>query len=143
MEEFKCTNLPYLELMKTSKAVQEEMKSELISYSLSPTEFSVLEVILRNGRQTIHQIAKSILISSGTMTYVIDKLEKRNLLKRNPCPDDRRIIHMTLTQAGMNLMKDIMPKYDAFLNSMFNCLEHEESGQLMKLLKKIRENIKH
>jgi MarR family 2-MHQ and catechol resistance regulon transcriptional repressor len=38
------------------------------------------------------------------MTYVMDKLEQRSLLSRNACPDDRRVIHVTLTDEGYELM---------------------------------------
>ena len=81
--ETTCTNLPYLVLMQTSKAVQDRMRVEMSQYNLSITEFSVLEVLYNKGKQTIHQIGNSILISSGTMTYVIDKLEQRDLLCRH------------------------------------------------------------
>jgi MarR family 2-MHQ and catechol resistance regulon transcriptional repressor len=87
MEE-KCTNQSYLLLMQTSKAIQEQMKTEMTNHKLSITEFSVLEVLYLKGKQTIHQIGSSILISSGSMTYIIDKLEQRDLVKRTACPDD-------------------------------------------------------
>ncbi|MHA7764743.1 MarR family transcriptional regulator [Bacillus atrophaeus] len=44
------------------------------------TEFSVLEVFYQRGKQTIQQIRKNILISSSSMTYIIDSLEQRGLL---------------------------------------------------------------
>ena len=74
----------------------------MIKNKLSITEFSVLEVLYQKGKQTIQQIGNSILISSGSMTYVIDKLEQKGLLNRNACPDDRRVIHVTLTDDGID-----------------------------------------
>ncbi|WP_228551005.1 MarR family transcriptional regulator [Sporosarcina cascadiensis] len=68
----KCENQPYLVLMKTTKAIQERIKREMISNKLNITEFSVLEVLYLQGKQTIQQIGNTILISSGSMTYVID-----------------------------------------------------------------------
>src|SRR3954452_21485086 len=109
--ERKCTNLPFLVLMQTSKAIHERIKEEMTRNKLSITEFSVLEVLYQKGKQTIQQIGNCILISSGSMTYVIDKLEQKGLIKRNDCPDDRRVIHVTLTDEGNELMNEIMPKY--------------------------------
>jgi len=51
--------------MQTSKAIHERIKTEMVKNKLSITEFSVLEVLYHQGKQTIQQIAKSILISSG------------------------------------------------------------------------------
>ena len=79
----KCENQPYLLLMKTTKAIQERIRMEMINNGLNVTEFSVLEVLYLKGKQTIQQIGNSILFSSGSMTYVIDKLEQKGSLKRN------------------------------------------------------------
>ena len=135
--ETTCTNLPYFVLMQTSKAVQDCMRVEMSQYNLSITEFSVLEVLFNKGKQTIHQIGNSILISSGTMTYVIDKLEQRHLLSRHACVEDRRVIHVTLTDAGKEMMDRIMPKHQEFVDSMFCSLNKEEKEIFVTLLKKI------
>ncbi|MBS4214544.1 MULTISPECIES: MarR family winged helix-turn-helix transcriptional regulator [Neobacillus] len=137
----KCSNLPFLVLMQTSKAIHERIKDEIAKNNLGITEFSVLEVLYQKGKQTIQQIGNCILISSGSMTYVIDKLEKRGLLCRNACPDDRRVIHVTLTDAGNALMDEIMPKYHEFVNSMFDSLNSDEEETLVRLLKKVRDKV--
>ncbi|MEH7748843.1 MarR family transcriptional regulator [Neobacillus drentensis] len=139
--ERKCNNLPFLILMQTSKAIHDRIKEEMAKNKLGITEFSVLEVLYQKGKQTIQQIGKSILISSGSMTYVIDKLEQRRLLSRHACPDDRRVIHVTLTEDGNELMNEIMPKYHEFINQMFDSLDSNEAEALVQLLKKVRYKI--
>ncbi|MCM3571423.1 MarR family transcriptional regulator [Neobacillus mesonae] len=141
--EKKCTNLPYLELLKTSKAVQDRMKMELTKENLSITEFSVLEVLYFKGKQTIQQVGKKVLISSGSMTYVIDKLEKRGLLKRIACPSDRRAIHVVLTDAGNTLMDEILPKHKMLIDTIFDSLQDEEIEFFVQLLKKVRMRVKN
>ncbi|MCQ6279499.1 MarR family transcriptional regulator [Bacillus sp. EB600] len=135
--EKQCTNQPFLVLMQTSKAIQERIGEEMNKNKLGITEFSVLEVLYHKGRQTIHQIGKSILISSGSMTYVIDKLEKKGLLSRSPCPDDRRVIFVALTDAGIDLMKKVMPKHQEMINNMFGSLTDEDAQTMVSLLKKV------
>ncbi|MFF3023837.1 MarR family winged helix-turn-helix transcriptional regulator [Gottfriedia sp. NPDC057948] len=139
--EKKCKNLPFLLLMQTSKAIHDRIKDEMAKYKLSITEFSVLEVLYQKEKQTIQQIGNSILVSSGSMTYVIDKLEQRDLLCRMPCPDDRRVIHVILTDEGNELMNEIMPKYNDFISNMFDSLDLDESDTFTKLLKKIRNKV--
>jgi MarR family transcriptional regulator, 2-MHQ and catechol-resistance regulon repressor len=135
--ERKCTNQSFLLLMHTSKAIQDQIKDDMSKNNLSITEFSVLEVLYHKGRQTIQQIAQSILISSGSMTYVIDKLEQRGLLNRNACPGDRRAIHVTLTRDGEELMEKIMPEHEDLIDSLFDSLSADEEQELIRLLRKI------
>jgi MarR family 2-MHQ and catechol resistance regulon transcriptional repressor len=105
---------------------------------LSITEFSVLEVLHQKGMQTIQQVGQSILISSGSMTYVIDKLEQKDLLERRACPTDRRAIHLALTDGGMDLMGEIMPRHQRLIDGMFESLTEEEREIIVALLNKIK-----
>ncbi|WP_231507804.1 MarR family winged helix-turn-helix transcriptional regulator [Bacillus sp. UNC41MFS5] len=127
--------------MQTSKAIHEQIKEEMAKNKLGITEFSVLEVLYQKGKQTIQQIGNCILVSSGSMTYVIDKLEQRGLLCRNTCPDDRRVIHVTLTDDGNELMNYIMPKYHEFINQMFEALDSDEAETLVNLMKKVKNKV--
>ena len=137
--ERKCTNQSFLVLMQTSKAIQDRIKVEMGQNNLSITEFSVLEVLYHKGRQTIQQIGNKILISSGSMTYVIDKLEQKGVLKRTDCPNDRRAIFIVLTDAGLDLMNKIMPVHQGLIDDMFASLNQEEEETLVKLLKRVGE----
>ncbi|WP_404331883.1 MarR family winged helix-turn-helix transcriptional regulator [Mesobacillus maritimus] len=136
-----CTNLPFLVLMQTSKRVHDRIKEEMTKNKLSITEFSVLEVLYHKGRQTIQQIGKSILISSGSMTYVIDKLEERGLVSRNACPDDRRAIHVLLTDQGNTVMNEIMPTYHELVSDMFGSLSDDDAETFVQLLRKVKERV--
>jgi MarR family transcriptional regulator, 2-MHQ and catechol-resistance regulon repressor len=139
----KCTNLPFLVLMQTSKAVQDRMKLEMTKNNLSITEFSVLEVLYQKGKQTIQHIGNSILVSSGSMTYVIDRLEQKGFLNRSDCPDDRRVIHVSLTADGNKLMENIMPKHQEWVDNIFSSLNNDESDLIVKLLKKVSKRIEY
>jgi MarR family transcriptional regulator, 2-MHQ and catechol-resistance regulon repressor len=139
--ERKCINQPFLLLMQTSKAIQERIREEMSKNKLSITEFSVLEVLFYQGKQTIQQIGNRILISSGSMTYVIDKLEQKGIIKRNDCREDRRVIHITLTAEGMEIMENIMPKYQEMVDSFFEDLTDDESQLLVNSLKKVSNKV--
>ncbi|MCC3358159.1 MarR family winged helix-turn-helix transcriptional regulator [Bacillus sp. REN16] len=137
----KCTNQPFLLLMQTSRALQERIRDDMMKNNISITEFSVLEVLFHKGIQTIQQIGKSVLITSGSMTYVIDKLEQKGLLKRSACPDDRRAIHVSLTDAGIEIMNKIMPEHEDFVNSVFDSLNSHEVDTLLDLLQRVKDKV--
>ena len=124
--------------METSKAIHEKIRMELNNYKLNITEFSVLEVLYRKEKQTIQQIGSSILISSGSMTYVIDKLEQKGLLNRHACPGDRRAINVALSEAGIEVINKIMPKHYELVDDMFESLTKDEEETIVRLLKKVK-----
>src|SRR5205085_8671832 len=78
---------------------------------LNPTEFAILEVLYHRGPLPLQQIGEKILISSGNITYVVDKLEQKQLLERKPSPRDRRVIFAELTPQGRELMGAIFPPH--------------------------------
>jgi MarR family transcriptional regulator, 2-MHQ and catechol-resistance regulon repressor len=81
------------------------------------------------------------LISSGSMTYVIDKLEQRGLVSRNACPDDRRVIHVLLTDEGNTVMNEIMPTYHELVSGMFGSLSDHDAETFVQLLRKVKEKV--
>src|SRR5690606_24072105 len=115
------------------KRVEEDIKC----LGLNPTEFSVLEFIYSKGDQPIQKIGEKILIASSSITYVVDKLEKKNFIERKPCPKDRRITYATMTKQGNELMNEVLPKHKAALREICGGLDTKEKEVLIKLLKKL------
>ena len=64
--------------MRASQAVQDILKNDMEKYGVNLTEFAVLELLYHKGDQPIQHIGKKILLASSSITYVVDKLEKRN-----------------------------------------------------------------
>ena len=127
----------YVVLTRTYKALLDRDQRNIRSYGLNITEFGVLELLYSKGSHPIQQIGDKILITSGTMTYVVDKLEKKGLIVRRPCDKDRRIVHAELTEAGRSKMSGILPKHYQALAESFNGLNQAEQEQAIELLKKI------
>ncbi|GAA5344892.1 MarR family transcriptional regulator [Planifilum fimeticola] len=117
--------------------VAEKLKEDIRSHNLNTTEFAVLELLYNKGDQPIQQIGKKILLSSGSITYVIDKLEEKNLVCRRNCPTDRRVVYATITDGGKQLMKEIFPKHKKAVQQIFQALSPEEKQILISLLKKL------
>src|SRR5690554_663911 len=83
----------FVVLSRALQSVKKRIEEDIKTLGLNPTEFAVLELIYNKGEQPIQKIGEKVLIASSSITYVVDKLEKKDLLKRVPCPTDRRIIY--------------------------------------------------
>lgn len=118
---------------KIEKNVQE--------YNLNMSEFGVLELLLHKGDQPVQKIAEKILVTSGTMTYVIDKLQKNGLVSRRRCEKDKRITYISLTNKGQVLISEIFPKHKIFLEELFGKLSEESKVELVKGLIEFKETV--
>ncbi len=73
----------YIVLSRAYKAVNEHVNKFITANGLNPTEFAVLELLYHKGDQPLQQIGGKILLASGSITYVVDKLEQKGLLKKS------------------------------------------------------------
>ncbi|TKD70488.1 MarR family winged helix-turn-helix transcriptional regulator [Pseudalkalibacillus hwajinpoensis] len=127
----------FIVLARASRSVTDEIKTDIQSYGLNPTEFAVLELLYHKGSQPLQQIGEKILLASGSITYVVDKLEGKGYLTRNPCPNDRRITHAVITDVGKSLMDRIFPDHEKQVQSIFAGLDVSEKETAIDLLKKL------
>src|SRR5690625_3454390 len=127
----------FVVLTRALESVKKRVEENIKSLGLNITEFAVLELIYSKGDQPIQKIGEKVLIASSSITYVVDKLEKKKLLKRKPCPKDRRITYATITEEGMQLMKQIFPKHKTSIHRICAGLETKEKAFLIEQLKKL------
>ncbi len=97
-------------MLRASQTVSEQVKKDMLEYGVNPTEFAVLELLYSRGNQPIQKIGDKILLASSSLTYVVDKLEKKELVERIDCPEDRRIRYASITDKGRDFMDQVFPK---------------------------------
>lgn len=124
-------------LTRAAQSVRKRIEEDIKRHGLNQTEFGVLELLFHKGEQPIQKIGGKILIASSSTTYVVDQLEKKKLLKRRPCPEDRRITYAALTQKGQKLMEHIFPEHEKAVVQIMGGLTDEEQVEMIGQLKKL------
>ncbi|MFS0861837.1 MarR family winged helix-turn-helix transcriptional regulator [Fredinandcohnia sp. 179-A 10B2 NHS] len=127
----------FVVLSRAYRSVNERVEEDVKGYGLNLTEFAVLELLYHKGETPIQHIGKKVLLSSGSITYVVDKLEKKNFLVRKPCPKDRRVTWASITEEGTKFMDEIFPKHQQAIESIVGGLTDKEKEEMMVLLKKL------
>lgn len=127
----------FVVLTRALESIKKRVEEDIKCLGLNPTEFAVLELIYSKGDQPIQKIGEKVLIASSSITYVVDKLEKKNLLKRRPCPKDRRVTYAAITSAGTELMDDVFPKHKSALKEICAGLDVNEKKVMIEQLKKL------
>lgn len=127
----------YVVLSRAYRALLAHDTRDVRRYGLNLTEFAVLELLYHKGPQPLQQIGDKILITTGTITYVVDKLEQKSLLYRQPCGEDRRKTYAVLTDAGQALLESVFPRHARALEYAIGGLTSEEQEVAIALLKKL------
>jgi len=127
----------FVVLSKAAQSITKRVEEDMKKYGLNPTEFAVLELLFHKGDQPIQKIGEKILLSSSSITYVVDKLESKNLLVRKSCPEDRRVTYASITSAGTGLLKEIFPQHQQTIEKLFDGLDVDEKEKMIKQLKKL------
>ncbi len=124
-------------LNRAAHSVEDQLRRQVESHRLSFTEFAVLEVLLSKGTLPIGEIGGRVLRASGSMTYVVDKLERRGLLRRLACPTDRRIVYGELTPEGRQLIERVFEEHSALLEALCAGLSRAEQETAAELIKRL------
>ena len=94
----------FVVLARAHNAVNDQMSSSMAQLGLTNTEFAILEVLHHKGPLLLGEIQRKILVTSGGITYLVDRLAEKGLVKREECPSDRRARYAVLTPAGDTLI---------------------------------------
>jgi MarR family 2-MHQ and catechol resistance regulon transcriptional repressor len=104
---------------------------------LTYSQFAVLEALYHLGPMTQGEVSQKVLKSGSNMTTVIDNLERDGLVRRERDTNDRRVIHVHLTEAGSSKIEAVLPGHVAALVDEFRVLSAKEQEMLGALCKKL------
>ncbi|MFY9530645.1 MAG: MarR family transcriptional regulator [Candidatus Acidiferrales bacterium] len=127
----------WLVLWKAAHAIEQNATRSVSALGLGHSDFAVLEVLLHKGPQPVNVIGKKVLLTSGSITAAVDRLESRKLLRRRADPKDRRSWIVELTKTGRHLIERAFQKHAMDMEETMAVLRSGERVELVRLLKKV------
>jgi len=127
----------YVKLLRAAKAVLARVEPLLVAEGLTPTQLGVLEAVFHKGPLTQRELGRKVLTSAGNMTDVMDKLERRGLVRRARSAVDRRAVRVELTPEGRDLIQLLFPRHARDIAAAMSALSGDELQQLGALLKRL------
>ena len=128
----------FLVLWKALHAVEDYAVKSIADMEIGATDFAVLEALLHKGPLPVNEIGKKVLLTSGSITVAIDRLEAKSLVARRAHGTDRRARIVHLTRAGRKLITRIYADHAADMEKLAAAsLSKSERKTLISLLKKI------
>lgn len=126
-----------LVLGRATKAIEKVDRASIAGTGLNASDFSILEALLHKGPLPINAIGEKVLLTSGSMTAAVNRLQEKNLVTRTKDPSDGRCFHLHLTSSGRRLIDRAYAKHAHNLERIAAVLSPEERDELVRLLKKI------
>ena len=128
----------FLLLWKASRAV---MTFDHVSISRSGfaslSDFAVLEVLLHKGAQPVNAIGERVMLTSGSITTAVQRLEKKGLVIRGRSSEDARVVLVYLTDAGRALIEAGFVEHAANLDQLFEVFDYSEREAFAGLMRKL------
>jgi MarR family 2-MHQ and catechol resistance regulon transcriptional repressor len=133
------TSAPHIRLVlwKAAKAIEKVDRASIAGTGLHLSEFTIMEALLHKGPLPINTIGEKVLLTSGSMTAAINRLEKKGFVRRSQDASDGRFFHVHLTEIGRMVIENAYEKHAANLEQVMVVLNQGERQELLELLKKI------
>lgn len=127
------------ELARSYQAFSICSEAHLRELGLTPSQFDVIASLGNTNGLSMSELGEKTLITKGTLTGVIDRLEKKYLVQREVPPDNRRSVIVSLTLEGEKMFEQVFPVHIAYLKERFERLEPSELELLRILLSRLRQ----
>ena len=122
-------------LSRAHASISAHAAAHAADHGLSLTEFAILEVLYHRGRMVLGEIQRRILVSSGGITFLVDRLAEKGLVVRQECPEDRRAKYVPLTRDGTRMIREIFPSHARALTAAMRGLPLAEQREATRLLR--------
>jgi DNA-binding MarR family transcriptional regulator len=141
------TRLPlqvHLRLARCRNLMMREMRRSVERWDLTMPQFDVLAELARAPEQgfTFVELSRLLLVTSGNLTGIIDRLEEYGLVKREAELTDRRVTRMRLTPLGRRRIEEILPQHAADVSQVLSVMPRERLALLNDLLGELRDALR-
>lgn len=127
----------WLVMWKATSALEAHAVRNIESLGICHSDFAVLEALLHKGPLPVNTIGKKVLLTSGSITTAVDRLEKRGLVERKWDEEDRRVCLVHLTKAGHELIAKAFADHTIAMEKATAALNEKERAALVTLVKKL------
>lgn len=127
----------WLVLWKASRALETHSRRSIEAGGMCRSDFGALEALLHKGPLPVNALGVKVLLTSGSITTAVDRLERRGLVERGGDRSDRRARIVHLTDAGRTLIRKLFADHERAMERSVSGLSPDERLALVGLLRKL------
>jgi len=112
-------------------------------WSLTLPQFEMLAELARADARgfTFVELSRLMLVTSGNLTGIVDRLEEQRLVARKPDVKDGRVMRVTLTKKGRRMTDHMLPSHAADIEEVLQFMPRAALNQLSELLGRLRDGL--
>ncbi len=95
-------------------------------------QLSVISMLEKHGEQKVSELSLKIGLSDSTVSGILDRLEQKDIIKRERTKDDRRVVKISLTGKSKELCNDFRRKKEEYFTRLLKKLSEEEIKDIIK-----------
>lgn len=133
----------WLVLWRAARALEEHSTQSIARFDMGVSDFGVLEALLHRGPLSATELGAKVLLTSGSMTTAIDRLERRGLVIRHDDRNDRRSRLIHLTPSGRKLIEKAFEKHRKAMERSLAGFSDEDRAALLPLLRRLGRTAQH
>lgn len=130
-------------LTKAQNTVFGYFKEKLAKYGVTPVQYALLKCLWDSGDQSPTQLSASLSLDSSTVTGIIDRMEKKDLIRRVQSDTDRRAILISLLPAGKALQKDVEHTISETNEEIMNGINKKDVATFLDVMGKIEKAVEN
>jgi MarR family transcriptional regulator, 2-MHQ and catechol-resistance regulon repressor len=127
----------YIKLMRGAASVAVRLERRLAEAGLTERQFGVLETLHHLGPLPQCDLVKKQFTTGGNITFIVDNLERAELVERRRNSDDRRYVTVHLTEKGRVRIAALLPHHVSEIVEAFSILTPSEQVELGRLMKRL------
>ncbi|QHS22941.1 MarR family transcriptional regulator [Virgibacillus sp. MSP4-1] len=129
------------DLRNISYILKQKGREILAHYPITTPQFIALQWLLDEGDLTIGELSKKLFSAFSTTTDLVDRLEKNELVKRVPDPNDRRVVRIHLLEKGRTIIDEVISKRQQYLQEVLQSYDQNQVHTLKNVLSQLNHDI--
>jgi DNA-binding MarR family transcriptional regulator len=127
-------------ILRTADEVRRALSAAVEPHGITLQQYNVLRILrgAAGAPMPTLDIADRMIERTPGITRLIDRLEARALVRRERCPNDRRLVHCSITREGSELLAAVQADFDAAEQAAAGMLSSGEHERLLELLGRIQ-----
>ena len=131
----------WLILWKAFRVMEAQSDRSIAGLGLCQSDFGVMEALLHKGPLPVKALGEKVLLTSGSMTAAVDRLERREWVERGNDPEDRRVRIVRLTVEGRKTIEVLFADHERDMEQAVEGLSVDERTELMDLLRRLGKSV--
>jgi len=128
-------------LRRVCYKIKKKGREILNDFDITPPQFDALQYLISNDKSTIGELSEKMYLACSTVTDLLDRMERNELVKRVKDENDRRIVRITVLPKGHDIIAEVMKTRRAYIDTVIQDLDETTKVNLDESIQILNERV--